>query len=74
MIDVHPRSSKACLECARLLGLLHAKIRGGDGDSPEADELRDQMDVHWAQLTPEEIEQMRRLSADLGAAVRTEDA
>lgn len=44
---------------------LHALIREGKGESPEADKLRDEMDVSWAGCTSEETERARDLSARL---------
>ena len=52
---------------ARLLARLHALIRADADDSPEGDSIRDEMDVHWRKLDPEEIERLSLLSLDLYA-------
>lgn len=54
-------------ECARRLRQLHALIRSGDGDPDEADELRDEMDVYWNRMRPDERDLTGELSADLNA-------
>ena len=48
-----------------LLLQLHGLIAAGKGDDDEADDVRDEMDAPWRQLTPEEISRVRGLSADL---------
>ncbi len=50
-----------------LLTQLHALVRVGKGDSPEADALRDEMDEPWCQLPAEETAEIRRLSAQLNS-------
>jgi hypothetical protein len=60
----HPTEG-AILEYSRRLKKLHEFIREGEGDSDEADALRDEMDDSYFQLTPEEIEGLESLSADL---------
>lgn len=57
--------SEPYVECARRLRQLHALIRSGDGDSAEADELRDEMDLLWNRMPSEEREWTGKLSADL---------
>lgn len=44
---------------------LHERIAEGEGESDEADRLRDEMDDSWNELSPEEAERMRLLSEDL---------
>jgi tetratricopeptide (TPR) repeat protein len=44
---------------------LHDLIGEGKGDSDEADEVRDAMDLPYRQLTREEVDRLRGLSADL---------
>jgi len=48
-----------------LLRQLHALNAADKLDSPEADDLRDKMDVEWKELTVEERALLRGLSADL---------
>ena len=52
-------------EYAALLRQLHTLIRGGEGDSSEADEIRDAMDGPWYRLEDAEVKIARALSADL---------
>ncbi len=49
----------------RRLTRLHELIAQGKGDEPEADALRDEMDLPWRRLTPAEMELIDELSADL---------
>jgi hypothetical protein len=44
---------------------LHAHIRAGEGETSEADAIRDRLDVPWGQLSPEEVERLDGLSGDL---------
>lgn len=44
---------------------LHHLIAEGKGDSDEADEVRDAMDLPYRHLTREEVDRLRGLSADL---------
>jgi hypothetical protein len=67
MADTQPSASPAYLEYARSLKELHALIRQGEGDSEQADEIRDAMDGLWRLLTPEETDLARRLSASLAS-------
>jgi hypothetical protein len=62
-----PPFSPHYVEYTRLLRELHALIRGGRGDSEQADEIRDAMDGPWGLLTPAEAELAKKLSADLNA-------
>lgn len=50
---------------ARQLLSLDGMMAAGQGDSPEADALRDQMELSWYQMTPVELGIARQLSADL---------
>jgi len=50
---------------AQQLVRLDQMMADGRGDSEEADALRDLMEVSWYQMTPEELEIARQLSADL---------
>jgi hypothetical protein len=59
--------SKDYVECARRLRQLHELIRSGDGDSVEADGLRDEMDDYWYRMGSEERGLSGELSADLNA-------
>lgn len=52
-------------EYVGLLRQLHALCVQGKGESPEADEIRDQMDRPWEDLSPAERDLVRGLSADL---------
>jgi hypothetical protein len=65
MDDERRLPSKDYIECARRLRQLHALIRSGDGDSDQAEELRDEMDDFWIRMSPEEREWSGDLSADL---------
>src|SRR5262245_18001598 len=53
------------LEYERLLKELHHLIRDGQGDSDEADKIRDSMDWPERKLTREEHDRLKGLSADL---------
>ena len=50
---------------ANQLVQLDRLMAAGQGDSADADELRDYMEISWYQLKPEEMEIARQLSADL---------
>jgi hypothetical protein len=50
---------------AHQLVQLDRMMAAGRGDSAEADELRDLMEVTWYQMTPDELQIARQLSADL---------
>lgn len=50
---------------ARAIRELHSLIRAGQGDSAEADRIRDESDEHWRYLSLEEIDSLQNLSADL---------
>ena len=52
---------------SRLLLRLHDQIAKGQGDDPEADAVRDQMDAPWYALTDAEQERVGGLSEDLYA-------
>jgi tetratricopeptide (TPR) repeat protein len=45
-------------------------IRDGEGDTAQADEIRDTMDELWTQLDPQEAVRLRSLSADLNTIGR----
>lgn len=51
-----------------LLEQLHALVRDGRGDSPEADALREQMDEPWRHLAAEETVKVKEMSERLNAA------
>jgi hypothetical protein len=51
----------------RLLLFLHDLIAKGQGDDPEADAVRDQMDAPWYAMTEAEQERVGGLSEDLYA-------
>ena len=55
-------------EYARLLAQLHALMAQGKDESAEADSIREQMERPWQQMTKQEQEWMRGLSADLYAS------
>jgi Spy/CpxP family protein refolding chaperone len=57
------RDAEALFES--LLRRLHALIAAGQGDSDEADALRDEMDAPWYAMTEEARERMGELSARL---------
>src|SRR5579871_3919230 len=51
--------------CARLLLELHRRIGEGQGDSDQADRLRDEMDPLWDEMDERERRRIRGLSEDL---------
>ena len=55
----------------KLLVALHELLRSGRNDSTEADEIRDQMDVHWLRLSSEDKDRIRNLSASLSSLVES---
>jgi len=59
-----------------LLNQLHALVRTGQGDSAEADALRDAMDELWLHLGQDEIAEAKRRSSQLHSQrdVATADA
>jgi hypothetical protein len=50
---------------------LHRLVRRraplGEGDSEMADVLRGEMDAYWANMTPEQLASVRRISAGLNS-------
>lgn len=48
-----------------LLRRLHVLIQEGNGESAEADDIRDRMDVPWYKMSGEDKRDMDRLSAEL---------
>ncbi len=50
---------------------LRALIRLGEGDSQEADDLRDELDGYWLRLTDQEKTRIRGLSADFNMMDRS---
>jgi tetratricopeptide (TPR) repeat protein len=62
-------SVSAYREYVKLLKELHSLIAQDRGDSEEADRLRDLMDDPWDRMSPEEIQRVRGLSADLYSLV-----
>ncbi len=52
-------------EYERLLKEVHALIAAGGGESPEADDIRDRMEMAGSGLSPDEIARLKGLSADL---------
>jgi tetratricopeptide (TPR) repeat protein len=59
------RPTSPVLEHIHLLIELHRLIAAGQGDDPEADDVRDAMDASWYHLREEEIDAINGLSADL---------
>lgn len=57
--------SETYRETAQRVRQLHAFLRSGEGDSQEADDLRDELDGYWTRLTDGERARIRGLSADL---------
>lgn len=53
------------LASVRGLRELHSLIASGDGDSPEADALRESLEAPWYRMTDEEQARVNRLSEDL---------
>jgi hypothetical protein len=62
--QVHAHDSPLSTHAHQLLRLDQMMAEGQD-DSEQADALRDQMDVSWYQMSPDELEIARQLSADL---------
>lgn len=58
-------ATPAYLDYTHLLRQLHALIRNGQGESDQADALREAMDEAWERLDASEIHRARQLSADL---------
>src|SRR5438105_3018253 len=52
-------------ESVKLLRELHFLMAAGKSETDEADRVRDLMDDHWYQLSPQEIRRIEGLSADL---------
>jgi tetratricopeptide (TPR) repeat protein len=65
MIDRTTQNLDPFSEFIRLLLRLHRLIAEGQGDSDEAEEIRDQMDYPWRRLNPEQRTLAEGLSADL---------
>ena len=57
--------SEALRTYATLMDRLHRLIAAGNGESDEADAIRDAMDDPWDSLSQAEIELVRTLSKDL---------
>jgi hypothetical protein len=57
--------SEPYIECESRLHQLHQLIRDGAGDSTEAEELRDEMDVFWYQLNSDERDRLGQRSLQL---------
>jgi hypothetical protein len=55
----------AAQRCARLILRLHRLIGEGQGDSDQADLLRDEMDPLWDEMDERERDRIRGLSEDL---------
>jgi len=54
-----------CVEFERALRALHVLEVAGEGNSNEADFMREAMDASWSAMTQDEQERMRKLSVDL---------
>jgi tetratricopeptide (TPR) repeat protein len=65
MIMQIPRAGRWLEVYVRYLLQLHRLIARSLDEGPEGDALRDQMDLPWRRMTPEEIRTVRDLSADL---------
>ena len=52
-----------------LLKLLFDEIKSGDGNSVEADAIRDRMDESWSNPSPEEQKSVRNTSSKIRAAL-----
>jgi hypothetical protein len=63
-------SSSHYFRFQELLKKLQDLMAAGEGDSPAADSVRDEMDALWPQLTEDEGRRLRGLSADLYALKR----
>lgn len=67
MKDTTATDGTAAHTYARLQLRLHDLIANGQGDDPEADAIRDQMDTPWHDLTEAQQERVGGLSEDLYA-------
>jgi hypothetical protein len=65
MFGSYEPCSESYIEYERRLRHLHALIRDGAGDSDEAEALRDDMDVFWYRLSPEETKTLETISTEL---------
>ncbi len=70
MSTVSPASKDCHKEYVRLLRQLHQLLVEGEGESCEADDVRDQMDLPWESLSAEQREQVGGLIADLNGVRR----
>jgi hypothetical protein len=59
-----PHTSPLAIHAHHLVQL-DRMMAEGQGDSPEADALRDQMEQSWYRMTPKELDIARQISADL---------
>jgi len=57
--------SKAYMETEKLLRRLAVLMDDGKSESLEVDTVRDEMEIWWYKLTPEEEKSIRQLSVDL---------
>jgi hypothetical protein len=64
-IDRGDGTSSHYQEYVKLLTKLHFLMAEGNGDTEEADQLRDLMDDPWYQMSPQEVHRAEGLSADL---------
>lgn len=60
-------ASSALKESIGLMLQLHGLIRAGQGESPDAEAIRDRLDDFWGELQPDEIGLLRSVSTDLNA-------
>jgi hypothetical protein len=67
MVARVPQPSEYFSRTVALLIQLHLLMRDGKSETDEADAIRDQLDVPWTQLTEQEANRVRNLSADLAS-------
>jgi tetratricopeptide (TPR) repeat protein len=65
MIMQNPRAGRWLEAYVSHLVQLHRLMARNLDEGPEGDSLRDQMDLPWRRMTPEEIRMVRELSTDL---------
>lgn len=65
MIPLVPRVSRWLARYQQLLIELHKLIAEQNDEGPQGDDVRDQMDLPWRRMTPDELYLVRGLSEDL---------
>jgi tetratricopeptide (TPR) repeat protein len=65
MASTHTEQTLHVSEYVRLFCKLHALVAGGEGSTDAANELREELDYHWRNLTSEEVSLVDGLAIDL---------